>query len=1019
MERENASATPSFWDKPVFSTLRLNWRTVVLGLLVLFLIFTRFWDLGNHSYGHDESIHAWESWKLATGQGYQHDPVYHGPILYHTVALMYFVFGINEVSPRIAPALLSVALVLLVLCLKRWMGRAGTWFAVLLLVISPTMMYRGRYLRHDIWLEVGAMVMIVCFFQYMHDRKERWLYIIAAALSVCFCAISGAFIYGAVFGSFLVIYLFVEWFRTRKPLKELPAFDLAILLATLAMPLASAVVSSVFKFNPLDYSKDGMLRSAVIVAVLLTLSAAIGIWWKKKVWLICAGIYYSLFILMYTTLFTNAQGIATGIVGMLGYWLTQQGVRRGAQPWYYFYFLNAVYEFLPMLLSILALIYYTLTRRRKAPPPSTPVTKKQVAPASDMKPTQLPFAEFLIYWTLTQFVIWTWVGEKMPWQNMHLALPICILGGWFLGQVWEKTDWKKLRENGALPAVVLLPIAVFALKTLLGTLVNPVKPFSGMALDQLEITMRWVLSLAVFLICTGLMFYLGRKLGGKGWARVLLASVVVVLGALTLRAALTVSFVNQDYATEFLGYADSTPDTGAVVRELKDISQRMAGDKTLKIAYDNDSSWPMVWYLRDFNTTFFDGNSGVGTDAQIVIVGDANEAKVKGQLSGKYYRRQYRLIWWPNMDVYLRLSPSSLLQDLKDPARRKFWWDIWYYRKYTQSTTSWPYVHNFAMYVRKDLATQIWNYGPEVSKTVELPEDEYDKKRIQSAAMAAFGAYGSEDGQLNYPKSTAVDTQGRLWVCDTYNHRVEVFDATGKMTLQFGSQGNAPGQFQEPWGITLDQKDNVYVADTWNHRIQKFDAQGKFVKQWGSFGDTSGALGDPTTFYGPRAIAVDREGNLLVSDTGNKRIVKFSSEGEYIQQFGGAGSLSGQFREPVGVTVDRDGNVYVADTWNQRIQKFNADLIYVSEWSVVGWEGEGVVNKPYLAVDSKDNIYASAPEYHDVIKFDNTGKVQAVWGQFGSDMSSLNMPCGLAVDAEDNVYVVDSANHRVLKFGAR
>ncbi len=1011
---QESEATLSFWDRPLFSNVRLNWRMVALGSLILFLIFTRLWDLGNLTYGHDGTTHAWESWKLITGQGYIHDPVYHGPILYHTVALVFFLFGVSNASGHIAPAVLSVVLVLLTLYVRRWQGRAGTWLAILLLTISPTLMMRGRFLRHDIWLMVGAMVMVVAFFRYLEDRKERWLYIIAAALSACFCAISGAFIYGAIFGGFWALYLLVQWVRTRRPLRELPVFDLCVLLATLAMPLSNPVFSKLLKWDALDYSNTGMTRTFAIYGILLIISIAIGLWWKRKVWLICAGIFYGIYIPLYTTLFTNGKGMATGVVGMLAYWLTQQKVARGGQPWYYFYFLEAVYEYLPLLLSLLAIAYYALSRRH-------PRIDAQSQDAEDalVELGSPPWIEFLICWTVGQFAVWTWVSEKMPWQNMHLALPLGLLGGWFLGQMWERTDWKRMRENGGLWVLLLLPVALFALKTVLGTLANPVKPFAGMSLDQLEITLRWVLSLLLFLITATLMVYAGRKLGARAWARAALGATVIVLGVLTVRAALMATFVNQNYATEFLKYSDGTPDTELVMRELDDMSRRLTGDLDLKVAYDNDS-WPFVWYLRDYrNAVLYAAESGVTSDAQVVIVGEANESKVKGQLTAKYLRREYRLHWWANQDVYSNLTPAKLWKDLKDPARRKYWWDIWFYRKYPQPSTAWPYVHRFAVYVRKDIAAQLWNYGPEVGGTgLELPEDEYEKKRIQLSATAVYGAYGSAEGQLNYPKSAAVDAHGNLYVCDTYNHRVQVFDSNGQVLRSWGGQGNAPGLFQEPWGIALDATGNIYVADTWNHRIQKFDSEGRFLKQWGTFGDSAGTLGEGSAFYGPRGIAVDSAGNVLVADTGNKRVARFTADGEFIQQYGGAGSLSGQFREPVGIAVDASGNVYVADTWNQRVQKFDADFVYLAEWQVVGWEGESVVNKPYLAVDSQGNVYVTAPEYHQMAKFDPTGTVRAVWGKFGSDVASVNMPSGIAVDAQDNVYVVDSANHRVLKFPA-
>ena len=1011
MEQE-AKSIKSSLDRPVLSICRVKWETVLLLLIVLILVFTRLWDLGNRSFGHDESIHAWEAWKLATGQGYRHDPVYHGPFGYHVVAFVYTLFGINDVTARLASASFGIALVLLVLLLRRWLGRAGTLLAMFLLTISPTLMYRSRYFRHDIWLMVAALVMVIAFFHYLEDKKERWLYIIAGALAVAMASKAIAFIYGAIFGSFWVIYLLVEWVRTKRSLKELPAFDLVLLLGTLALPLFSSVIVKGLKADPLDYSQAGMTRSTVIVFVLLGISAAIGVWWKRKAWLISAGIYYGIYILFYTTLFTNARGMATGMVGMLGYWLSQQGVKRGGQPWYYFYLLNLVYEFLPSLLTAMGAVYFLVGMRRKA-------GKTAARPVGDSEgPRTNTFVSFLLYWTVTNFLIWTWAGEKMPWQNMHLVLPLGLVGGWFAGKVWESTDWRKLVQQGAVYAAVLLPVTVFSLIVLLSTITGPSRPFSGMALEQLEVTLRWLLSLILLCIGAAMLYRFARGLGWSGWSRVLLAALFIVLTALTLRSALTVSFINQDYATELLGYADSTPDTGAVIRELEELSRRVAGEKELRVAYDDDSSWPFVWYLRDFkNASFFAGGGSPASDAQVVIIGPENESKVKSQLSGKYVRRDYRLIWWPNQDVYSNLTPGKLWSDLKDPARRKFWWDILWWRKYPQPATSWPYVHKFALYVRKDIAAQLWDYGPEVAGPgIELPEDEYEKKRVQTSAVIAWGSYGTAPGQFNYPKGVAVDGQGNVYVVDSYNHRIQVFDGNGRFLREWGGQGNAPGQFQEPWGAAVDQAGNVYVADTWNHRIQKFDSQGRFLAQWGTFGDTAGALGDPKTFYGPRDIAVDAQGNLLVSDTGNKRVVKFTAEGEFLQQWGGNGSETGQFRESVGVAVDQTGNAYIADTWNQRIQKFDANSNFVTQWPVVGWDGEGVTNKPYVAVDGSGNVYVTAPDYHWVVKFDGNGKVLAVWGQFGEDLASLNMPSGIAVDSTGQIYVIDSANHRVLKF---
>ena len=94
----------SFLDKPVFGNLKLTrWTAIYLALMV-FILLTRFWALGARGYEHDESIHAWESWKLATGQGYVHNPVYHGPFLYHLTALIFVLFGDNNTTARLGTA---------------------------------------------------------------------------------------------------------------------------------------------------------------------------------------------------------------------------------------------------------------------------------------------------------------------------------------------------------------------------------------------------------------------------------------------------------------------------------------------------------------------------------------------------------------------------------------------------------------------------------------------------------------------------------------------------------------------------------------------------------------------------------------------------------------------------------------------------------------------------------------------------------------------------------------------------
>jgi DNA-binding beta-propeller fold protein YncE len=228
------------------------------------------------------------------------------------------------------------------------------------------------------------------------------------------------------------------------------------------------------------------------------------------------------------------------------------------------------------------------------------------------------------------------------------------------------------------------------------------------------------------------------------------------------------------------------------------------------------------------------------------------------------------------------------------------------------------------------------------------------------------------------------------------------------------------GQFYEPWGIAVDADGNIYVADTWNGRIQVFSPEGEFQRKWGNFNTTNGELGDPLALFGPRGVEIDQAGNLLVADTGNKRILMFTPTGELIQQVGGGGVAPGRFEEPTDVAVDpRDGSIYVADAWNRRIQKLDAALQPLAEWPVESWGSEHLYHKPYVAVAGNGDVYASDPGNFRVLVYNDAGGLKSAFGSFGPELNRFAMPNGVAWDGLSNMLLVaDSDNQRVLGFSA-
>lgn len=173
------------------------------------------------------------------------------------------------------------------------------------------------------------------------------------------------------------------------------------------------------------------------------------------------------------------------------------------------------------------------------------------------------------------------------------------------------------------------------------------------------------------------------------------------------------------------------------------------------------------------------------------------------------------------------------------------------------------------------------------------------------------------NGRFGRPTGLAVDrTQQRLYVVDTVKCQVVVFGTDSLKELsQFGRRGSAPGEFNLPVHIAA-HAGLLYVMDTMNFRVQVFDDGGQFLGQFGQMGDGPGDL--------PRSkgIGVDSEGHVYLSDALFDNVQVFDRAGKLMMSFGGLGEKKGQFWLPAGIAVDSRNRVYVADSANRRVQVF-------------------------------------------------------------------------------------------------
>ena len=217
-------------------------------------------------------------------------------------------------------------------------------------------------------------------------------------------------------------------------------------------------------------------------------------------------------------------------------------------------------------------------------------------------------------------------------------------------------------------------------------------------------------------------------------------------------------------------------------------------------------------------------------------------------------------------------------------------------------------------------AADAYTVAEDGTLTVAAPgvlANDRDPDSTDPAFAFEFGSAGALNGEFANPNGMAFDAAGNLYVADTNNSRIQVFNSAGTHLLSFGASGTADGQFDRPSDVAVDSNGNIYVADNDNARIQKFDSAGNHLLTWGTNGTGVGQ------FQKPVSLAVDAANNVYVVDAWNNNVQKFDSVGNHQLSWGGFGSADGQFSTPLSIAVDANGIVWVGESGGERIQQFD------------------------------------------------------------------------------------------------
>lgn len=707
---------------------RIGWLEVSFLLLLVIALAMRLWELGGRAMHYDEAIHLHYAWKLSQLEEYIHSPWMHGPFQIELVALVFAIFGDSEFTSRLSYVLFGVALVALPYALRRQLGPAGSFLTGVMLTTSPALLYFSRFGRNDIIMAFWATALLVLIWRYLHEDKNRYLYLASAVLALMFATKETAFFIALIFGGLtflLAIPQTVPMVFRRGRISELTgpaAFFLLILTLTLPQwsavsglaqglagltlvnpdgvatgivgapqwagpmlilpvysppawlhaispmvlaagllwlcrssgwsagslmprviaPLTASggVVLAIFRplgqliapenpplsvdlplagalavtaigillitqhpwkrglaliFGPvvltLIYAAlftpvvsvgtlvDGVLPSGIpvdtstngipvnfvvaggVLIIALIASTGLGMAWRGGIWLVCAGIFYLVWLTLYTTLFTNWAGAFSGVWQSMGYWIAQQEVARGNQPWYYYFVGLSVYELLPVAFGSIGAFYF--------------LKKGDI------------FGMSLAFWAGLSLLAYTVASEKMPWLLVNITLPFILLAGKWLGGLAEGISWREAFFRGTVLLIVLTPLGIVTGLYLLRSMVNVDTSFS--ALHWLALT-----GLAALAVLCAWIVRLGRP--GSGAAMFGLGTAALLL-AFGTWAAVRAAYTFDDSHPEFLVYAQGSADLPQTYLDLRQniLSAAPARDS---VKVDYDLWYPFQWYVR-------------------------------------------------------------------------------------------------------------------------------------------------------------------------------------------------------------------------------------------------------------------------------------------------------------------------------------------------------------------------------------------------------------------------------------
>ncbi len=400
---------------------------------------------------------------------------------------------------------------------------------------------------------------------------------------------------------------------------------------------------------------------------------------------------------------------------------------------------------------------------------------------------------------------------------------------------------------------------------------------------------------------------------------------------------------------ELLVYTQTSGDIPVLMNKIDQFARDSGQGKNVKIVVDSTDgfTWPWAWYLRDYKNVEYPAiQPDYQAPANAIVIANKNDAS-NVHVTGDYDQTPFHHRRWFPEDYRGADGRVFIARLLQGPLLRRasYWLDYWVRR-----TIPSPLGESISV-----------AFFPKGYVDISQPAGPTSH---QEGTQLVIGESGIAPGQLSGPSDVTFDSAGNIYVADTNNNRIQKYDPNGVWVASAGGL-SSDLNLKQPWSVAVGADGTVFVADTWDHTIVKLDKDFNQVKTWGVPCTTVPDC-DEYHLFGPREIVVTADNHVLVTDTGNGRVLEYDADGGFIRQIGSKAQDGDapdplKFNEPVGVVASASGDIYIADYWNRRIVHLDKDLQPKGEIQVPTWGSNQVTDRAYMALLPDGRLLVTDP----------------------------------------------------------